>query len=149
MKIRKILFIVLSLLFCIVLVSADDLYATTASLEMFVDELPDMPKLKGFVISTNGSLSSGYLRIGMFQTQWVCIVAFSFSMKRISFDNRSSYGLWYQKFWIWLCNFFFKVNILDEFGIEKIMLNYRVWIRNVDVKKCYKSNSNKTTHSKS
>ncbi|GLJ30337.1 hypothetical protein SUGI_0600200 [Cryptomeria japonica] len=74
MKIRKSIFAVLPLLCCMVLVSSDTsedaLHALAASLEMFVDELPDMPKLKGYVTSKGGGLSPGHLRIGMFQTKW-------------------------------------------------------------------------------
>lgn len=40
-----------------------------SSLEMFVDELPDMPRLKGY-IREDGVLQSGKLRIGMFETKW-------------------------------------------------------------------------------
>lgn len=39
-------------------------------LEMFVDELPDMPRLNGFH-SVHGLLTPTSLQIGMFLTKWV------------------------------------------------------------------------------
>eukprot|EP00253_Pinus_taeda_P036199 PITA_36199 len=45
------------------------LHSVAASLQMFVDELPDMPKLEGYTFEY-GKLKPGELRIGMFQTQW-------------------------------------------------------------------------------
>lgn len=40
-----------------------------SSLEMFVDELPDIPRLGGYILK-DGVLKPGRLRIGMFETKW-------------------------------------------------------------------------------
>jgi FtsP/CotA-like multicopper oxidase with cupredoxin domain len=42
----------------------------STSLEMFVDELPEMPTLKGYLFGQDGHLKAGELRIGMFQKKW-------------------------------------------------------------------------------
>lgn len=44
-------------------------------LEMFVDELPDMPKLHGYRFEA-GVPVAGNLTIGMYDTTWVCIFFF-------------------------------------------------------------------------
>lgn len=43
-----------------------------SKLEMFVDELPDMPKLQGFRFDAAGAPVAGNLTIGMYDTTWVC-----------------------------------------------------------------------------
>jgi len=40
-------------------------------LEKFVDELPDMPRLRGYGIAEGGALVAGNLTIGMYDTSWV------------------------------------------------------------------------------
>lgn len=45
------------------------LHKIASSLKMFVDELPDMPRLEGYVLQ-HGNLKPTELRIGMFETKW-------------------------------------------------------------------------------
>ena len=40
-------------------------------LEKFVDELPDMPRLRGYGVTAGGALVAGNLTIGMYDTTWV------------------------------------------------------------------------------
>jgi len=40
-------------------------------LEKFVDELPDMPRLRGYGVTEGGALVAGNLTIGMYDTTWV------------------------------------------------------------------------------
>jgi len=40
-------------------------------LEKFVDELPDMPRLRGYGVTDGGALVAGNLTIGMYDTTWV------------------------------------------------------------------------------
>jgi hypothetical protein len=40
-------------------------------LEKFVDELPDMPRLRGYGVMEGGRLVAGNLTIGMYDTTWV------------------------------------------------------------------------------
>ncbi|KAK3040733.1 hypothetical protein RJ639_029255, partial [Escallonia herrerae] len=49
-------------------VAEDELFATT-QMEMFVDELPDMPRIHGFDV-VNGVPVSKSLKIGMFHKKW-------------------------------------------------------------------------------
>lgn len=49
-----------------------------SKLEMFVDELPDMPKLQGFNFDAAGAPVAGNLTIGMYDTTWVCILPLLF-----------------------------------------------------------------------
>ncbi|GLJ09450.1 hypothetical protein SUGI_0109910 [Cryptomeria japonica] len=51
-------------------VSQERLHQIASSLEMFVDELPDMPKLKGYVARRGGVYAPAHLEIGMFETNW-------------------------------------------------------------------------------
>lgn len=44
-------------------------------LEMFVDELPDMPKIKGYY-AANGVVKPKKLEIGMFEKKWVSTINF-------------------------------------------------------------------------
>lgn len=54
--------------------SIDTLKLVNASkLEMFVDELPDMPKIYGYDV-VDGVPKSKSLKIGMFKKKWVCAV---------------------------------------------------------------------------
>ncbi|KAF2948193.1 hypothetical protein DAI22_01g018400 [Oryza sativa Japonica Group] len=39
-------------------------------LEMFVDELPDMPRMRGYGVAEGGKLVAGNLTIGMYETMW-------------------------------------------------------------------------------
>uniref|UniRef100_A0A0D9UWA9 Plastocyanin-like domain-containing protein n=1 Tax=Leersia perrieri TaxID=77586 RepID=A0A0D9UWA9_9ORYZ len=39
-------------------------------LEMFVDELPDMPRMRGYGVADGGKLVAGNLTIGMYETMW-------------------------------------------------------------------------------
>nr|ABR18419.1 unknown [Picea sitchensis] len=47
----------------------ESLHKVASSLEMFVEELPDMPRLEGYVLE-HGKLKPTELRIGMFETKW-------------------------------------------------------------------------------
>lgn len=49
---------------------AEDTLVSPFKLRMFVDELPDMPKIQSFEI-VNGVPKSKPLTIGMFEKQWV------------------------------------------------------------------------------
>jgi hypothetical protein len=40
-------------------------------LEKFVDELPDMPLLRGYGVAEGGTLVAGELTVGMYDTMWV------------------------------------------------------------------------------
>lgn len=40
-------------------------------LEKFVDELPDMPVLRGYGVADGGRLVAGELNVGMYDTTWV------------------------------------------------------------------------------
>jgi hypothetical protein len=40
-------------------------------LEKFVDELPDMPALRGYGVGEGGMLVAGELTVGMYDTTWV------------------------------------------------------------------------------
>jgi len=40
-------------------------------LEKFVDELPDMPRLRGYGVTEGGAIVAGNLTIGMYDTTWV------------------------------------------------------------------------------
>ncbi|XP_059655414.1 multicopper oxidase LPR1-like [Cornus florida] len=48
---------------------AEDMLISPSQLEMFVDDLPDMPKLKGFSLD-NGVPMPNSLKIGMFHKKW-------------------------------------------------------------------------------
>lgn len=43
-----------------------------SALEMFVDELPDMPRISGFDVVKGVSVPKS-LKIGMFSKKWVCL----------------------------------------------------------------------------
>ena len=49
---------------------AEEQIFTVSKLRMFVDELPDMPKVHGFEF-VNGVPKSKSLKIGMFKKKWV------------------------------------------------------------------------------
>lgn len=49
---------------------AEDRLFDTSKLKMFVDELPDMPKILGFDV-VFGFPKPKSLKIGMFKTEWV------------------------------------------------------------------------------
>ena len=46
-------------------------------LEKFVDELPDMPVLRGYGVAERGRLVAGELTVGMYDTMWVRACAIS------------------------------------------------------------------------
>ncbi|KAH9300973.1 hypothetical protein KI387_012556, partial [Taxus chinensis] len=46
-----------------------ELYEVASSLDMFMDDVPDMPKLRGYVYKDK-KLKSDELRIRMFKTKW-------------------------------------------------------------------------------
>lgn len=46
------------------------LHQVAASLQMYVDELPQIPKILGYTLDT-GSPEPGGLTIGMYETRWV------------------------------------------------------------------------------
>ncbi|KAL6007447.1 Leucine permease transcriptional regulator [Asimina triloba] len=60
-----------SLFFCWALRAAwaDDLPVGASKLHMFVDDLPDMPKIRGFTVK-NGVPASRTIKIGMFEREW-------------------------------------------------------------------------------
>ncbi|CAA7402122.1 unnamed protein product [Spirodela intermedia] len=61
------------LLLCLVVVrvaSDDGGLFGVSRLEMFVDDLPEMPKIRGYDLRTGGVPSTRTLTIGMFQTTW-------------------------------------------------------------------------------
>ncbi|MQL78115.1 hypothetical protein Taro_010539 [Colocasia esculenta] len=43
----------------------------TSALEMFVDDLPEMPKIRGYDLRRNGTPVSKSLTIGMFEKTWI------------------------------------------------------------------------------
>ena len=58
---------------------ADDRVIDVSKLKMFVDELPDMPRIHGYQV-VNGVSRPKSLRIGMFRKKWVslfCLISFS------------------------------------------------------------------------
>jgi len=52
--------------------SALDHLVNLSKLEMFVDELPDMPRIHGYHVS-NGVPKPKSIKIGMFKKKWVCL----------------------------------------------------------------------------
>lgn len=52
-------------------VTEASLHKIAASLEMYVDELPEMPKLFGYSSDKYGSIKPANLSIGMYQIKWV------------------------------------------------------------------------------
>eukprot|EP00253_Pinus_taeda_P000730 PITA_00730 len=48
----------------------EELQEIASPIEMFVDELLEMPTLKGYSVGQDGHLKTGELRIGMFQKKW-------------------------------------------------------------------------------
>jgi len=57
--------------------SASDNLVNVSRLEMFVDDLPDMPRIHGYHF-VNGVAKSKSLKIGMFKKKWVCVLFFFF-----------------------------------------------------------------------
>lgn len=55
-------------------VTEDTLEKVAASLEMYVDVLPQMPKVLGYSISKHGRPTPTHLTIGMYQKKWVYIL---------------------------------------------------------------------------
>lgn len=51
-------------------VTEEELHEIASTFEMFVDELPQMPMLKGYIVGQDGHLKAGELRIGMFEKKW-------------------------------------------------------------------------------
>lgn len=56
---------------------AEDKLFDPSKLQMFVDELPDMPKILGFDV-VSGFPKSKALKIGMFEKKWVRPIPFPF-----------------------------------------------------------------------
>jgi len=56
-------------------VTEQQLQEIALSLEMFVDELPEMPTLQGYTFGQDGHLKAGELRIGMFEKKCVQILS--------------------------------------------------------------------------
>lgn len=54
---------------------AEDKLVSPSQLEMFVDELPDMPKIQGYDV-VDGVTKPKLLKIGMFQKKWVCLIVY-------------------------------------------------------------------------
>ncbi|XP_058087433.1 multicopper oxidase LPR1-like [Magnolia sinica] len=65
----KLLFFILYLWWAIRETWANERLISPSKLEMFVDDLPDMPKIKGFTIR-NGVPGSRSIKIGMFEKKW-------------------------------------------------------------------------------
>ncbi|CAL5362638.1 unnamed protein product [Camellia sinensis] len=51
-------------------VTAATLQQVAASLQMYVEKLPEMPKLYGYTTNPTGSPIPANLTIGMYETQW-------------------------------------------------------------------------------
>jgi FtsP/CotA-like multicopper oxidase with cupredoxin domain len=52
------------------IITEQKLQEIASSIEMFVDELPEMPTLQGYTFYEDGQLKAGELRIGMFEKKW-------------------------------------------------------------------------------
>lgn len=77
---EKLLILLISLLMAMRSSWGDDNKLLSPSkLEMFVDDLPIMPKVQGFSVRDDGALVPGNLTIGMFQKLWVSVSALSLS----------------------------------------------------------------------
>uniref|UniRef100_A0A5B6ZTS1 Putative Cupredoxin superfamily protein isoform 1 n=1 Tax=Davidia involucrata TaxID=16924 RepID=A0A5B6ZTS1_DAVIN len=59
----------IALLGVVITTWAEDMLISPSQLEMFVDDLPDMPKIQGFSVA-NGVPISKSLKIGMFHKKW-------------------------------------------------------------------------------
>ncbi|KAJ6853604.1 multicopper oxidase LPR2-like [Iris pallida] len=76
MMIKLLLFLlpILLLVFSLLAAADDDgngdLLISPAKLEMFVDELPDMPKVYGFRLNKDGAPAAAHVTIGMYQKKW-------------------------------------------------------------------------------
>jgi hypothetical protein len=71
-------------------------------LEMFVDELPDMPKLQGYRFE-DGVPVAGNLTIGMYDTTWVCIYFPSHlfgSFSNLEFKHARNGSVWWYRYYI-------------------------------------------------
>lgn len=70
--------------------SASEKVISASKLKMFVDELPDMPRILGYKV-VNGVPKSKSLNIGMFKKKWVCPSFCFFSITNLfcfaGFDN--------------------------------------------------------------
>ena len=66
-------FTLLALLGALTCSSASDNLLDASKLKMFVDELPDMPRILGYKL-VDGVPKSKSLKIGMFKKKWVCYV---------------------------------------------------------------------------
>ncbi|KAK2630985.1 hypothetical protein EUGRSUZ_L03602 [Eucalyptus grandis] len=73
---RTVLFVLLIMMSSSV--RAEDRLINTSKLEMFVDKLPDMPRVQGFDI-VDGVPKPKSLDIGMYETRWVSKKAHSFT----------------------------------------------------------------------
>lgn len=63
-------------------VTEGTLKSIAASLPMYVDELPQIPKLLGYSISSYGkTIKPGRLIIGMYQIQWVFFTCLKFEFE--------------------------------------------------------------------
>ncbi|KAA8529074.1 hypothetical protein F0562_033438 [Nyssa sinensis] len=68
-RILLVNFICIALLGVIITTWAEDMLISPTQLEMFVDDLPDPPKIQGFNV-VNGVFISKALKIGMFHKKW-------------------------------------------------------------------------------
>jgi hypothetical protein len=57
------------------IITEQKLQEIASSIEMFVDELPEMPTHQGYTFYEDGQLKAGELRIGMFEKKWVQILS--------------------------------------------------------------------------
>lgn len=78
---EKILLFSLAVLGQLTVSFAEDRLLNLAKLKMFVDELPDMPKIQGYDM-VSGVPKSKSLKIGMFKKKWV-----SFFLSLFSFGH--------------------------------------------------------------
>lgn len=58
-------------------VNSDGGLVSASQLEMFVDEIPDMPRIKAYDVLHSLPVSKT-LKISMFQKNWVCYICFYF-----------------------------------------------------------------------
>lgn len=72
---QKLPFFVLALLMAVssssLLAKGEEALFDVSKLEMFVDELPGMPKLQGYSANRDGVFVHGNLTVGMYKKFWV------------------------------------------------------------------------------
>lgn len=58
---------------------AEERLIDVSGMKMFVDELPDMPRIHGYEVVNGGASRPKSLKIGMFMKRWVSKKLFNFS----------------------------------------------------------------------